>query len=75
MADPVALAKYLLRAIWQRPEEVQVEYIWTPSADLVFLKLAGGAKRRLKQEDLAALVRVVERLGATDERQLVVDVR
>ncbi len=75
MVDPAGLARYLLTAICQRPEEAKVEYLWTPSADLVFLRLTGGAKKRIKQEDLAALVRVVERLGASGERLLVVDVR
>ncbi|HHE48499.1 MAG TPA: hypothetical protein ENL11_06245 [Candidatus Acetothermia bacterium] len=75
MGDVVELARFLLEAVSARPEEVKVEYLWTPSTDLVFLKLPGRDRRRLRREDLAALVRVVEKLGRKPGRKLVVDLR
>lgn len=75
MGDPVGVARYLLQAICSRPGEARVEHVWTPTADLLFLRITGAAKKRLKQEGLAALVRVVERLGADGERELVVDLK
>lgn len=75
MGDVVELARFLLKAVSTRPEEAKVKYVWTPSADLVFLKVPARDRRRLRPEDLAALVRVVEKLGRKPGRELVVDLR
>lgn len=71
----VELARYLVGAICQDPEEAKVEHLWTPTADLVFLRVRGAARKRLKQEDLAVVIRILERLGGGGEREFVVDLR
>ena len=71
----VELARYLLGALCQDPDEAKVEHLWTPTADLVFLRVTGAARKRLKPEDLAAVIRILERLGGGEERELVVDLR
>ncbi len=71
----VELARYLLGAVCQDPDEAKVEHLWTPTADLVFLRVSGAARKRLKPEDLAAVIRILERLGGGEERELVVDLR
>ena len=75
MADPAGLAKYILQAIAENPQGVAVEHIWTPEVDLIFLRVTGAARRRLREEDLAAVARIVERLAAEGDRQVVVDIR
>jgi len=75
MADVVRLARFLLEAVSSRPEEARVEHLWTPNADLIFLRLPARDRRCLRKEDLEALVRVVERLGKRPDRELVVDLR
>jgi len=72
-ADPAGLARFLLQAIIS--DSKGVEHVWTPKADLIFLRLGGAAKKRLREEDLAALARVIERLGASGDREVVVDIR
>ena len=71
----VELARYLLGAVCQDPDEAKVEHLWTPTADLVFLRVSGAARKRLNPEDLAAVIRILERLGGGEERELVVDLR
>jgi hypothetical protein len=75
MTDPVGLARFLLRSLVDDPEGATVEHVWTPEIDFVFLKLRGPAKKKLREEDLAALVRLVERLARGGDRQVVVDTR
>jgi hypothetical protein len=54
---------------------VKVEHVWTPEADLLFLRLPEEERRRLRSEGVAALLRVIETLGREGERTLVVDLR
>jgi len=70
----VELTRFLLRAVSERPGDVKVEHVWTPTADLLLLRLPSRDRRRLRPEDIAALTRVIERL-AGGERELVVDLR
>lgn len=75
MTRGVEVARYLARGISRRPEGVRVEHVWTPSADLVFLRLPAEDKKRLRAEEVAALLRVIELLGREEERELVVDLK
>jgi len=71
----VEVARYLVRGVLRRPEVVKVEHVWTPEADLLFLRLPEEERRRLRSEGVAALLRVIETLGREGERTLVVDLR
>ncbi|MGC9530509.1 MAG: hypothetical protein ACP5G2_07905 [Candidatus Bipolaricaulaceae bacterium] len=75
MATAVELARYLLRAVSERPEDVRVEHVWTPKTDLLFLQLPSSDRKRLRRRELAMLSGVIERLGREEGRELVVDLR
>lgn len=69
----IDLARFLLRAVSQRPGEVQVEHIRSEEIDFLFLRLPGGGG--LSARDRAALVSVIEAIGARSGRTVIVDWR
>lgn len=69
----VDLARFLLRAVSQRPGEVQVEHIRSEEIEFLFLRLPGGGG--LSARDQAALVSVLETVGARSGRTVIVDWR
>jgi predicted RNA-binding protein YlqC (UPF0109 family) len=69
------LARHLLRAVSEEPDGVRVDHVWTPKADLLFLRLPSRDRVRLRREDCAALVTVIEGVAAQTDREVVVDLR
>ncbi|MCR4391691.1 MAG: hypothetical protein NUV94_02665 [Candidatus Acetothermia bacterium] len=69
------LARYLLRAVSDRPAEVQVDHVWSAHVDFLFLRVPESDQTRLSPRDRDALARVIETVGARTGRTVMVDWR